>query len=104
YRLVPTLAYNLCVVMKEGNVSRTDGNLVIDAEVAKSWTLPANIYVDPAVLEREKKVIFSRTWQIVGRREQVSKAGDYFTTEVAGEPLLLVRGQNGELRGFYNVC
>lgn len=73
-------------------------------DIARSWTLPANLYIDPAVLEREREEIFSRTWQIVGRRDQVSNPGDFFTAELAGEPLLMVRDQNGELRGFYNVC
>jgi choline monooxygenase len=76
----------------------------IDADVSKSWTLPADIYTDPAVLERERKAIFSQSWQIVGRRDQVAKPGDYFTAELAGEPLLLVRDQSGQLRGFHNVC
>ena len=76
----------------------------VDADIARSWTLPANLYTDPAVLEREQAQIFSRTWQIVGRRDQVARPGDFFTAELAGEPLLLVRDQNRELRGFYNVC
>ena len=73
-------------------------------DISQSWTLPASLYFDSAVLEREKLEIFSKTWQIVGRRDQLLCPGDYFTTEVAGESLLLARGQNGELRGFYNVC
>ncbi len=48
--------------------------------------------------------IFSATWQVVGRHDQVAKPGDYFTTEVAGEPLLIVRDADEKLRGFYNVC
>ena len=77
---------------------------VIDADISKAWSLPAEAYVDPAPLEEEKRKIFGATWQVVGRREQVSKAGDYFTTDLAGEPLLMVRGNDGKLRGFYNVC
>ena len=41
---------------------------------------------------------------MVGHRAQLPKPGDFFTTELLGEPLLLVRGAQGELRGFYNVC
>jgi choline monooxygenase len=76
----------------------------IDPDVARAWTLPASVYLDPAVLEREKRELFSRTWQIVGRREQLRNAGDYFTTDLLGQPLLIVRGQSGQLRGFFNVC
>src|SRR5262245_7729323 len=76
----------------------------IDADPARSWTLPANVYIDPAALDREKRQIFWRTWQMAGRRDQLAKPGDYFTTELLGEPLLFVRDQSGQLRGFYNVC
>jgi choline monooxygenase len=40
----------------------------------------------------------------VGHVSQVANPGDYFTTELVGEPLLFVRGSDGKLRGFYNVC
>lgn len=78
--------------------------LEIDRSVANSWTLPAEVYVDPAPLEREREHLFGETWQIVGRRDQVANPGDYFTAELAGEPLLMVRGSDSVLRGFYNVC
>ena len=77
---------------------------LIHPEVAHASTLPARFYTDPAVLETEKQRIFARTWQVVGRSAQVTQPGDYFTAEVAGEPLLLVRDAGGKLRGFYNVC
>jgi choline monooxygenase len=78
--------------------------LEIDAAVGRSWTLPADVYLDPALLEREKSSLFCKTWQIVGRRDQVANSGDYFTTQLLGEPLLIVRGADRILRGFYNVC
>jgi choline monooxygenase len=76
----------------------------IDSEIARAWTLPANLYTDTAVFTAEKETIFARSWQVVGNRDQVANAGDYFTTELVGEPLLIVRGGDGKLRGFYNVC
>jgi choline monooxygenase len=76
----------------------------IDAAIEHAWTLPSELYSDPAVFEAEKRKIFSRTWQVVGHASQVVNPGDYFTTELIGEPLLLVRGSDGHLRGFYNVC
>jgi len=82
----------------------TAAKLEIDDEVGRSWTLPASVYLDANVLEREKAEIFGRAWQIVGRREQVANTGDYFCAQLLGEPLLITRGKGGELRGFYNVC
>src|SRR5262249_22726562 len=43
-------------------------------------------------------------WQIVARREQLLKPGDFITAEIAGEQVLVSRGADGQLRGFYNVC
>ncbi|HYP25470.1 MAG TPA: SRPBCC family protein [Blastocatellia bacterium] len=67
-------------------------------------TLPSEWYTDPALLEREKERVFSRTWQLVGRAEQVSGPGDYFTATVGDEPILVVRGADERLRALSNVC
>ena len=76
----------------------------IDPDIARAWTLPAAVYTDPLVFAEERRKIFTRTWQVVGHSSQVTTPGDYFTTELVGEPLLLARGLDGTLRGFYNVC
>jgi choline monooxygenase len=84
------------------NVSRD--SFYIEPNIEEAWTLPSLFYTDPEVFLAEKERIFSRTWQVVGHASQVANAGDYFTTELVGEPLLCVRGSDGKLRGFYNVC
>ncbi len=76
----------------------------VACDVENAWTLPSSVYTDAAVFAAEKERIFARTWQVVGHADQVANAGDYFTAELAGEPLLIVRGNDGVLRGFYNVC
>jgi choline monooxygenase len=76
----------------------------VDANISRAWSIPAPWYCEPEILRREKEKIFSRTWQVVGHRDQVCKAGDYFTTQVMDEPLLIVRGPDAKLRCFYNVC
>jgi len=72
--------------------------------VERASTLESKYYVDATVLPLERERIFCRTWQCVGYAEQVAAAGQYFTFELAGEPLLIARGGDGVLRGFYNVC
>ena len=72
--------------------------------VERASTLESKYYVDPSVLPLERERIFYRTWQCVGYAEQVASAGQYFTFDLAGEPLLVVRGNDRVLRGFYNVC
>jgi choline monooxygenase len=79
-------------------------NLKIEGRIGRAWTLPANLYSDPEVYAAEKETIFARTWQVVGHHDQVKNGGDYFTTELIGEPLVVVRGADGKLRAFYNVC
>jgi choline monooxygenase len=77
---------------------------LINPEISKAWTLPAQFYFDPEVCAQERERIFARTWQLVGHSHRLSQPGDYFTCEIAAEPLLLVRGTDGGLRGFYKVC
>jgi phenylpropionate dioxygenase-like ring-hydroxylating dioxygenase large terminal subunit len=98
--LEPFVAYN--VPLTPMNLS--GGKLEIDCDVAQAWSLPAAYYIDPALAAEERGKIFARTWQVVGHHDQVANPGDFFTTELAGEPLLLVRGVGHELRAFYNVC
>ena len=76
----------------------------VDSNIARAWTLPSHLYTAPAPFAEEKERIFARSWQVVGHRDQVMSPGDYFTTELVGEPLLIVRGADGKLRSFYNVC
>jgi len=52
---------------------------------------------------RAAKPSSSRTWQIVGRADQVGKPGDYLTANVAGEPIVVVRGQDNQLRALLST-
>ncbi|MGK2859623.1 MAG: aromatic ring-hydroxylating oxygenase subunit alpha [Thermoanaerobaculia bacterium] len=75
-----------------------------DSRLARGETLPSRYYVDTATLEQEQRDVFGRSWQLVGRAEQVAEPGSFFTTSVGGEPLVVVRGKDGALRAFSNVC
>jgi choline monooxygenase len=52
----------------------------------------------------ERRTVFARSWQAVGRSGQVGEPGQFIASEIAGEPILVVRGNDGVLRGFFNVC
>jgi phenylpropionate dioxygenase-like ring-hydroxylating dioxygenase large terminal subunit len=60
----------------------------------------------PEFYERERAAIFARTWLNVGRVEQLTRAGSYFTKELdaAGTSVVVVRGMDGEVRAFHNIC
>ena len=74
------------------------------APLAEAATIPAPWYTDNRIAALEHTTVFSRTWQVVGRVDQVAKPGDYLTANIAGEPIVVVRGQEGLLRAFFNVC
>jgi len=67
-------------------------------------TLPSAWYTDSQIFELERRLIFGRAWEYVGGLALVAKPGDYFTCEVAGVPVVLVRGKDHTLRGFLNIC
>jgi Rieske 2Fe-2S family protein len=67
-------------------------------------TLSGRHYTDPAILEREREQIFSRSWLCAGREADLPEPGDYVTLEIGCESLLLVRGEDRRARAFFNVC
>src|SRR5579883_2259420 len=74
------------------------------APLDEASTIPGSWYTEPRVAERERRTVWSRTWQLVGRADQLARPGAYVTAEVGGEPIVVVRGADGALRGFFNVC
>ena len=74
------------------------------APLENAWTIPAPWYVDERIAELERSTVFSNTWQPIGRTDQLAQPGQYVTAVLAGEPIVVVRGDDGALRGFFNVC
>jgi len=75
-----------------------------DRAIATATTLPSIFYLDRHVLEQEKELIFGRTWQLVARLEELARPGDFVPATILDEPIVVARGTDGQLRGFYNVC
>ncbi|MGH7523364.1 MAG: aromatic ring-hydroxylating oxygenase subunit alpha [Gemmatimonadales bacterium] len=74
-----------------------------DPDIRRAATIPARLYVDPVYQALEEEKVFGRTWQLVGRVDQLTVTGQYLTAEVGGESIVVVR--DGEvLRGFHNIC
>ena len=69
-----------------------------------SRTPDGQIYWDPKILATELNRFFYRNWLCVGRQEQVPAKGDFITRQIGRESILLVRGSDGRVRGFYNLC
>jgi choline monooxygenase len=70
----------------------------------RARTIPSAWYFDPEIYAAECRTVFGDSWQAIGRVDQVAGLGCYFTADLAGEPILVVRDEEGVLRAFYNVC
>lgn len=66
--------------------------------------LAAPFYTDPTIAARERDAVFAHGWQLVAHADQVRNIGDCAVAEIAGVPLLIVRGEDGVLRALHNVC
>jgi choline monooxygenase len=75
-----------------------------DLPLECAHTIPASWYHDADIFAAERRQVFGNTWQAVGRSDQVRAPGAYFTFDLAGEPILVLRDDEGTLRAFYNVC
>ena len=67
-------------------------------------TLPANLYRDRQAYDREREGVFASGWQFLGHEHETPSPGDLVAGDAAGWPVLAVRGTDGSLRGFHNVC
>ena len=67
-------------------------------------TLPSRYYTDKAVFKAEQAAIFARAWQVAGHISEIPEAGDFITVDHINEQLFFIRGDDGEIRGFHNVC
>lgn len=67
-------------------------------------TLPQRYYLAPELYAEEQERIFARRWLCLGRAAELAQPGDFVVHSLAGESVLVVRGQDGVVRAFYNVC
>jgi Rieske 2Fe-2S family protein len=74
------------------------------ARCRKGWSLPREFYVDDVVYEAEIEAIWRRGWLFVGHTCQIPEPGDYFAVEVDTDSLIIVRDDDGTVRGLHNVC
>ena len=67
-------------------------------------TLSASLYTSPEVLKLEQEGLFAKMWLCVGREADIPTPGDYVTHQIGGESVIVMRGGDGAVRAFYNVC
>jgi phenylpropionate dioxygenase-like ring-hydroxylating dioxygenase large terminal subunit len=76
----------------------------VRAPLERASTLPPRCYRESAFYELEVEHVLRKQWLSVGRVDQLAKPGDFFTIDLLGEPLILVRDKDGEIRALSNVC
>ena len=81
-------------------LARFDPHLPLE----RARTIPSFWYFDPEIYAAECRAVFTNSWQMVGRVDQLPEPGAFFTVDLAGEPVVVVRGQEGIVRAFCNVC
>jgi phenylpropionate dioxygenase-like ring-hydroxylating dioxygenase large terminal subunit len=84
---------SLSIIASAATTSNLDG-----------FSLPGWIYRDPEFLEVEKERVFAESWQVICHLNDIPNPGDFHTLDFLGEPLVAVRGQDGCVRAFFNVC
>jgi choline monooxygenase len=90
--------------MANGKIQNLLDNFDPELPLERAQTIPNTWYTSPEIANLERDALFARTWQMVGRCEQVATPGSFLTANIAGEPILIVRGEDGSLRAFFNVC
>ena len=75
-----------------------------EAPLNNASTIPASWYTDKRLYDLEQQTVFTRSWQFAARADQLLEPGQYVTAEIGNEPIVTVRGNDRQLRGFFNVC
>ncbi len=70
----------------------------------RPMTMPGTFYTDAAFFDWEKDTVLRHGWHVLGRTDEIPEPGDYFCVQLYNEPLIVVRGDDGEIRILANVC
>jgi choline monooxygenase len=73
-------------------------------ELQRAHALPARYYAGDGALAMEQRAVFARSWQLVAHQGQLAEPGDHVVGDIGQVPVLVVRGADGVLRAFPNVC
>lgn len=88
--------------MKMGPVEELHANVAVPFE--RAHAMPKSVYTSEEFLKAEEAHIFAKDWLCAGRAETLAEPGDYLTMTIAGEPVVVLRDRDGEIRALSNVC
>jgi PAH dioxygenase large subunit len=81
-----------------------DGTSLLDLVDETGGHVSRRIYADPEIFELEQERIFRRAWQFLCHESELKEPGEVITRSLAGEPIVLIKGDDGEIRAFLNSC
>ena len=73
-------------------------------DLVKGSRIHGSLYRDPAVFQRELEAIWCKVWVYIGHDSEVPKSGDFVRRQIGLQPVIMVRGDDGAIRVFYNRC
>lgn len=77
---------------------------ILHSQIDAGYLLPTQWYGDPAIFQAELESIHRRAWHFATHTGDLSQPGDVYVRSIAGVPVLLTRGEDGQVRGFINIC
>jgi phenylpropionate dioxygenase-like ring-hydroxylating dioxygenase large terminal subunit len=89
------------------SVASMNGETSVDQLVQRrrpGFSLEQQFYVSPDLFSLDMERIYFRHWLFAGHVDRLRNPGDYFLYQIAGESIVLIRSDGGQVRGFYNVC
>jgi choline monooxygenase len=95
---------DIAISREESALFHPETYAAVRRPLLESSTLPPQCYTSPEFYKREVQTIFMKVWNFIGRDDRIPNAGDYFTIEFAGVPVIVVRGSTGDVHAFANTC
>ncbi|RQU93605.1 SRPBCC family protein [Burkholderia cenocepacia] len=96
-RSIPTAAPSIDVIVRDLKTN-------CERDFGDARAMPPGVYTSPEFLEREQQTLFRDEWLCMGRASALPNPGDYLTAEIAGQPIIVIRRDDGTLRAMSNVC
>ena len=80
------------------------GGPILEDRARGVFRVRRSVFTDPAVLERERRVLFAHCWLYAAHESELAAPASFVARNVGGRPLLLNRDRNGNLNAFFNSC